>query len=113
MVPLPKPMLGSNRIRTRFAGRPKWYVGAILLGLALGSLGLSEATGVTHLAGTIIRIATGEGTLVIEVDDPSVEVSLDGEELSITGAGIQELKLRPGQYQFQATRTASRSSRNW
>ena len=36
----------------------------------------------------------GDGTLVIEVDDPTVEVSLDGEELSITGAGIQELKLR-------------------
>jgi hypothetical protein len=72
--------------------------------MLLGSLGVSETTGVTNLAGTVVRIALGEGTLVIEVDDPSIEISLDGEELTITGAGIQELRLRPGQYEFQATK---------
>ena len=82
--------------------RGKWLVAAILL-LALGLMfSVTEATGVTDLAGTVIRIVTGEGTLLIEVDDPTVQVSLDGEELSITGAGLQELKLRPGQYQFTA-----------
>ncbi len=80
----------------------RWAVAAAVLIGVFALVTLSEATGVTHLAATIIRIATGEGTLVIEVDDPTVEVSLDGEELSITGAGIQELRLRPGQYQFQA-----------
>ena len=31
-----------------------------------------------------------------------MQVSLDGEALSITGAGIEEITLRPGQYQFRA-----------
>ncbi len=84
--------------------RPVWLVPAITL-LAIGLLfGVTEATGVTQLSSTVIKIVTGEGTLVIEVDDPTVQVSLDGEELSISGAGIQELKLRPGPYQFEATK---------
>lgn len=65
-------------------------------------------TGVTKLVATVIRIATGDDTLVIEVDDPTVQVSLDGEELSITGAGIQELKLRPGRYNCGRSRAGSR-----
>ena len=81
-----------------------WLTAAAVLLIALVGFGFAEATGVTSLAATVIRIATGEGTLVIEVDDPTVQVSLDGEELSITGAGIRELTLRPGQYQFQATK---------
>ena len=82
--------------------RGKWLVTAMLL-LAFGLMfGVTEATGVTDFSGTVIRLVTGEGTLLIEVDDPTVQVSLDGEELSITGAGLQELKLRPGQYQFTA-----------
>ncbi|MFH1265499.1 MAG: serine/threonine-protein kinase [Planctomycetota bacterium] len=89
----------SPRTRPR---RRLWAVAGLVLLALLAGLSITEATGVTQLAATVIRIATGEGTLVIEVDDPTVEVSLDGEELSITGAGIQELMLRPGQYQFQA-----------
>jgi hypothetical protein len=82
--------------------RSRWAVAAAVLIGVIALVTLSEATGFTNLAATVIRIATGEGTLVIEIDDPTVQVSLDGEELSITGAGIQELRLRPGQYQFQA-----------
>ena len=88
------------------AARPQrpWLVAALIL-IAVGMmLGATEATGVTNVSGTVVRIVTGEGTLVVEVDDPTVEVTLDGEELSITGAGLQELKLRPGQYQFRATK---------
>jgi anti-sigma factor RsiW len=51
-------------------------------------LSVGEATGVTNLVPTIIRIVTGEGSLVIEVDDPSVSVTLDGEDVTIKGAGI-------------------------
>jgi hypothetical protein len=80
----------------------RWAVAAVLLIPVLALVTLSEATGVTKMTATVIRIAAGEGTLVIEVDDPTVRVSLDGEELSITGAGMQELKLRPGRYEFQA-----------
>jgi serine/threonine protein kinase/formylglycine-generating enzyme required for sulfatase activity len=97
---LPRPVFSRQRKRR---SRP-WLVVVATVLLLAGSLGLTEATGVTHVAATVIRIATGEGTLVIEVDDPKVEISLDGEELSITGAGIEQLKLRPGQYHFRATK---------
>jgi len=97
----------TARKRGAAASRRRWWVAvAVILGV-LALVSLSEATGVTHLAATIVRITTGEGTLVIEVDDPAVEVSLDGEELSIAGAGIQELRLRPGQYQFQAIKSGN------
>jgi len=96
-LPAAERRAGGQALRRRF-----WFAAAAMLLTLTASLGISEATGVTHLAATVIRIATGEGTLVIEVDDPTVQVSLDGEQLSITGAGLQELKLRPGQYQFQA-----------
>ena len=55
----------------------RWAVAAALLIGILALATLSEATGVTNLTATVIRIATGEGTLVIEVDDPTVQVSLD------------------------------------
>ena len=45
----------------------------LLIGLA--GLGITEATGVTDLAATVIRIASGEGTLVIEVDGRAQLVS--------------------------------------
>ena len=75
---------------------------AILLGVGLLSVG--EATGITQLVPTVIRIMTGEGALVIEVDDPTVSVSLDGEDVTITGAGIHELRLKPGTHRFLATK---------
>ena len=97
----PLPQLSGLATKTQ-PTRRKWYAGPIVALLLLGGLGMSEATGVTQLAGTVLRITLGEGTLVIEVDDPNVEIELDGEQLSISGAGIEELKLRPGQYQFRA-----------
>ena len=84
--------------------RRQWAVAALILLVLVGSLGITEATGVTRLTTTVIRIATGEGTLVIEIDDPTVTVSIDGEEFSISGAGVEELRLRPGEYQFRATK---------
>ena len=65
---------------------------------------VTEATGVTRLASTAIRIVTGEGTLVVEVDDPNVSVTIDGEDLVITGAGPKEVRLRPGSYRVRATK---------
>jgi hypothetical protein len=92
----------------RWTGRrQRWLVAGLVLLVSAVSLGVTEATGVTKLSATVVRIVTGEGTLVIEVDDPTVEVSLDGEELTISGAGLQEVRLRPGQYQFRATKDGS------
>jgi WD40 repeat protein len=88
---------------------PPWRARPWLMALAASVLlalflSVSEATGVTELVPTIIRIVTGEGSLVIEVDDPGVSVTLDGEDITISGAGIHELKLRPGTHKFVATK---------
>jgi Leucine-rich repeat (LRR) protein len=65
-------------------------------------LGLTEADGVTDVRGTVIRLFSPEGTLVIEVDDPGVVVSIDGSELVISGAGVQEIRMKPGPHKVQA-----------
>ncbi len=67
-------------------------------------LAITEASGVTNLAATIIRIATGEGTLVIETSDPAIKVAIDGEEVTIHGTGGEEVRLRPGSYKIAASK---------
>ncbi len=76
-------------------------VAATLL-LLIGTLGVTEATGVTQLAATVIRIFRPEGTLEIVVDDPGVKVAIDGEDIGIQGAGPHEVHLRLGAHQVQA-----------
>jgi hypothetical protein len=73
--------------------------------VSLGGLTLTEATGVTRFAATVVRILTPDGTLVVEVDDPSIKVMIEGDGgLVITGAGPQEVRLRPGSYRVQAAK---------
>jgi hypothetical protein len=87
--------------------RRRWLIAAALLGCLFGGLSLAEATGVTNLHGTVIRIFTPEGTLVVETDDPAVKVTIEGDgDLVITGAGAQEVRLRPGSYKVQATKAS-------
>jgi hypothetical protein len=82
--------------------RRRWAVAAAVV-LAAG-LGLTEASGLTRMAATVIRLFTPEGTLVIEVDDPSVKVSVEGPDgVVLTGVG-PEVRLRPGSYRCRATR---------
>jgi serine/threonine protein kinase len=82
----------------------RWlWVAAALVLLAVG-VGMSEATGVTDVRGTVIRLLSPEGTLVVEVDDPSVSVSVDGADVVITGAGAREIRLKPGQYKLEASK---------
>jgi hypothetical protein len=76
---------------------------AVLLALLAG-LGLSEAIGITNVRGTVIRLFSPDGTLVVEVDDPGVSVSLNGEDLVISGAGVREMRLKPGRYEMKATK---------
>ncbi|HUT91553.1 MAG TPA: protein kinase [Thermoguttaceae bacterium] len=104
-TPFPDGLPAVRGTRTGRARRRRfWLAAAMILLAAVGSLGISEATGVTRLAATVIRIATGEGTLVVEVDDPGVSVTIDGEDLVITGAGLREVRLKPGQYRVRATK---------
>jgi WD40 repeat protein/tRNA A-37 threonylcarbamoyl transferase component Bud32 len=103
IVPGPKPAIVSKRRPTAIGSR-WWSVAVIALVAVACAIGLTEASGVTKVVPTVIRIVRGEGTLVIEVDDPTVQVSLDGEALSIRGAGLQELRLLPGKYRLHATK---------
>ena len=54
--------------------------------MLLGGLGFTEATGVTDVRGTVIRLFSPEGTLEIQIDDPATSVQIDGSDLVITGA---------------------------
>lgn len=84
--------------------RLSWMKVVAILIVLLSSFGFTEATGITRMHSTVIRYFSPEGTLVIEVEDPGVSVSIDGQELVIKGAGVEELRLKPGQYQFEATK---------
>ena len=68
--------------------------------LALVALG---AAGSDFVA-TVLRIKTADGTMVIKVSDPDVKVKVDGEEVVITGAGPQELRVKPGMHTVEAAR---------
>jgi serine/threonine protein kinase len=73
--------------------RPKWWHNAlpILAGILMVAVVLKFKT-------------PSGGTLIVEVDDPDVKVALDGEELTITGAGPQEVRLKPGSYRMTQTK---------
>ena len=70
--------------------------------MAVGGLGSTEAGGVTDVRGTVTRLFSPEGTLVVEVGDPAVSVRLDGADLVVTGAGAKEIRLKPGNYTVEA-----------
>lgn len=79
-----------------------WIAAAALVLAAVTGLGMAEATGVTNVRSTVIRLFSPGGTLIVEVDDPGVSVSIDGEEMVITGTGANEIRLKPGQYTLLA-----------
>ena len=88
------------RRRPRSQAR-RWVAAAVLLTL-LSGLGFTEATGVTQLRGTVIRLFSPSGTLEIQIDDPAISVKVDGSDLVISGAGAKEIRLKPGRYTVEA-----------
>jgi serine/threonine protein kinase len=87
---------------------PVALAAAALVCLAV-SLGMAEATGVTHLSATVIRIFTPSGTLVVETNDPGVKVTIEGDGgLTIMGAGLEAIRLRPGSYKVHANKDGKR-----
>ena len=102
------------RVRSRKFYRPwhRWATASsVLLLILCGGLGFTEATDVTDFRGTIIRLFSPEGTLVIEIDDPGVSVQIDGMDLVITGAGAKEIRLKPGKYVVESRKDGNLLSR--
>ncbi len=84
--------------------RRRWRILLAALLLAAVGLGSGEATGVTDVRGTVVRLLFPDGTLVVEVDDPGVRVAVEGTDLVVSGAGVRELRLRPGAYRVAASK---------
>jgi serine/threonine protein kinase/Leucine-rich repeat (LRR) protein len=107
---------GINSVLRRASRWPRFFnrrwaaVLAVAL-MLLGCLGLAEATGVTDFHGTVIRLLSPEGTLVVEVDDPRISVKIDGPDVVITGAGAREIRLTPGNYLVEARKDGKVVSR--
>ena len=109
-LPMPRlcPIPLSWATNTEFHSKERrtgWMFAVTLFLVFAAGLGLAEATGTTRLVATVVRILTPDGTLVIETDDPGVKVSIEGDGgIIITGAGPQEVRLRPGSYRVLATK---------
>ncbi len=71
-------------------------VGLLAL-IALGAAG-------SDFVATVLRIRTPDGTMVIKVSDPDVKVKVDGADVVITGAGPQELRVKPGMHTVEAAK---------
>ncbi len=81
-----------------------WVVAAAIALCLLIGLGFTEASGVTSVSRTVIRLFSPEGALIVEVDDPTVSVKIEGSDVVITGAGVQEIRLKPGRYTVKASK---------
>src|SRR5262249_35970340 len=63
---------------------------------------------ISSLVATVFEIKTEHGTLVVQVEDPSVKFNVDGEELVFIGTGAQEFRFRPGPHKVVATKAGVR-----
>ncbi len=82
----------------------KWQLAALVLVALLISFGTTEAVGITQVSNTVIRLISPDGTLVVEVEDPSIQVTIDGKDIVFNGTGVNEIRLRPGTHQFEASK---------
>jgi serine/threonine protein kinase len=102
VVSLPGRQTGWKRAPREWFHRWFWVAAALVVLVA--GLGVGEATGVTDVRGTAIRLISPDGTLAVEVDDSAVSVTVDGSDVVITGAGAKEIRLKPGQYKVEASK---------
>jgi hypothetical protein len=100
-----------NPARQAALTRRKWRWAAAAVVLVVVGLCLGEATGVTEVRGTVLRLFSPDGTLVVQVDDPGVSVAVDGADMVITGTGAKEIRLKPGRYKVEASKDGKVVSR--
>lgn len=81
-----------------------WAVAACVLGVWALLISTTEAIGVTEIAKTIIHVFRPQGSLRVEVLDPTVSVSIEGQDVVVTGAGAKEIRLKPGEYSLTTRR---------
>jgi WD40 repeat protein len=114
---LQQPAVASGALTTTVHPRAASKPGRRLRRLAAAAVGLivlctaSEVLGVTHVAkvlGTVLRIRTADGTLVLDVADPNTSILIDGQDVVITGAGPREIRLKPGVHQLLAIKDQNR-----
>jgi thiol-disulfide isomerase/thioredoxin len=79
-----------------------------VFGVAIVFNGLSgaariEAADAEQGEPAVIRVATAEGTLVVRVDDRNVSVRVEGNELIVTCAGLEELRVATGDLKAKAS----------
>jgi hypothetical protein len=101
-LPAEEPALAPPRRPRRLRAMAAAVVLALLAGLGLG-----EATGITNVRGTILRLFSSEGTSVVEAEKPNLSAQLNGEQLVITGAGVRGIPLKPG-YEMKETKEGKR-----
>jgi WD40 repeat protein len=102
LAQLRRPASSAVRLVPR---RRRLLIAAAALLVIVGGLGVTEAVGVTRLSSAVVRVLTPDGTLIVESDDAQVRVTVEGDGgLLITGAGPQEVRLRPGSYRFRASK---------
>lgn len=81
------------------------------------TFGISDAVGLTAVSetfmGIILKLTTSEGTLVVEIEDPNVEVAIDGDELIVKGIGKHPIRLKPGKHQATTIREGVAAEQEW
>jgi|GEM_PF-4750626 len=80
-----------------------------LLGLAgVGVLGGAILNPLTGLLANIIKFRMPEGTLIVELDDPTIEVEIDDRQLVLQGPGVQQIRLDVGPHLVRANRDGAK-----
>jgi WD40 repeat protein/serine/threonine protein kinase len=92
-VPLPPIPRRQEALPRRSSWRRRLAMAATFLALLVCGLGA-----------TVITVRTDKGTLVIEVDDPGVKVTVEGDHVLIIDPEGTEIRLRPGDYKVKATK---------
>ena len=79
-------------LTTKSRGWPSWRLLCVFASIVLLAGEVDAAT---------LHFGAHDGTILVEVDDPNVKVSMDGRELKITGAGLEEVRLTIGPHLFR------------